>query len=223
MQLDLEFPVFSTSAIAADHGYHLYSGLSKVLDTLHSEDGLGVHPVRGQQVGGRKLQLMPWSSVRIRTPQDKVGDLIALSGKSIDINGSNVRLGVPKLHALESSTALRSRLVTIKGFMETVDFSAAVRRQLDKLGVSEQAIVTIPQRSRKPSDEPTPVRRTIRIRDKEVVGFEVILEGLSARESITVQETGIGGRRKMGCGVFVPWKAGATEVAAAMSGETNAG
>ncbi len=206
MHLDLEFPVFSTSAIAADHGYHLYAGLSKALDTLHSENGIGVHPIRGQQIGGRKLQLMPWSSVRIRTPQDKVGDLIALSGKSIHINDCKVRLGVPKLHALEPATALRSRLVTIKGFQDADTFPEAVRRQLNALEVSEQVIITIPLRQRKPDEAPVPVRRTIRIRGKEVVGFEVILEGLSAEESINVQETGIGGRRHMGCGVFVPLK-----------------
>jgi hypothetical protein len=32
----------------------------------------------------------------------------------------------------------------------------------------------------------------------------VIIEGLTAEESLTIQEKGIGGRRHMGCGVFVP-------------------
>jgi CRISPR-associated protein Cas6 len=47
-------------------------------------------------------------------------------------------------------------------------------------------------------------RRTLRIKDKEVVGYEVVVEGLTAAESITLQETGLGGRRHMGCGIFSP-------------------
>jgi len=37
----------------------------------------------------------------------------------------------------------------------------------------------------------------------EIVGYELIIQGLTAEESITVQEQGLGGKRHMGCGVFV--------------------
>jgi CRISPR-associated protein Cas6 len=47
-------------------------------------------------------------------------------------------------------------------------------------------------------------RRTIRIKDKEVVGYEVLIERLSASESLILQGTGLGGRRHMGCGLFSP-------------------
>lgn len=192
MQLDLEFPVFSTSAIAVDHGYHLYAGLSRALDSVHSENGIAVHPIRGRQIGDRLLQIMPWSTVRIRTPQEIIGHLVGLAGKSITIGDRQVRLGVPKVQALEASTALRSRLVTIKGFHQDAEtFAEAVRRQLDAMEISERAILTIGK------------RRTIRIRDKEVVGFEVLLDRMTDNESIGIQETGLGGRRHMGCGVFV--------------------
>lgn len=203
MQLDLEFPVSSTAAIAADHGYHLYAGLSQTLAAVHSENGIAVHPIRGRQVGDRMLQLMPWSSVRIRTPQERIGDLIALAGKRVTVGTQQILLGVPHVLALEPATALRSRLVTIKGFQDADSFLQAVRRQLAAMEIGEEAIVTIPTRTRPGTDGLEPVRRTIRIRDKEVVGFEVQLEGLTADESIRVQETGLGGRRHMGCGVFV--------------------
>jgi CRISPR-associated protein Cas6 len=47
-------------------------------------------------------------------------------------------------------------------------------------------------------------RRVVRIKDKTVVGYGVHVAGLNAAESLCLQEHGLGGRRKMGCGVFVP-------------------
>jgi CRISPR-associated protein Cas6 len=60
------------------------------------------------------------------------------------------------------------------------------------LQVSSEAILTLGK------------RRTLRIREKEVVGHEVVIEGLTSEESLSVQERGLGGRRHMGCGIFVP-------------------
>jgi CRISPR-associated protein Cas6 len=44
----------------------------------------------------------------------------------------------------------------------------------------------------------------LRIRDRTIVGFSVLVQGLTAEESVQLQEEGIGGRGKMGCGFFLP-------------------
>jgi len=88
---------------------------------------------------------------------------------------------------------LRSRLVTTKNCQDQTRFEAELNRQMKALGVSDHVIVTIIK------------RRTVRIHDKEVVGYEVVLEGLSAEESIAIQTAGLGGRRHMGCGIFVAY------------------
>lgn len=193
MYLDLHFNLTTTSAIPADHGYLLYSALSRILPAIHSENGVGVLPITGRQIGDRLLMLMPWSDLGLRTRENHISQVIPLAGKRINLAGRTLGIGVPTVHALEPRTALRSRLVTIKGFMDPEEFKAATRRQLDALEVSPEVTLTLGK------------RRTLRIKDKEVVGHEVLLEGLSAQESIAVQESGLGGRRHMGCGVFVPY------------------
>jgi CRISPR-associated protein Cas6 len=194
--VDLAFPLLSTHPIPADHGYHLYSALSHVLPELHQQDGIGIHPIRGQQIGDRQLTLDDRSRLILRTAADAIGQLIQLAGKSVTIAGTPVRVGVPQVWALKPAAALRSRLVTIKlkeGITPDI-FQQSAREQLNTLGVSAEAILTLGK------------RRTLRIKDKEVVGYEVILEGLTAEESLNVQEKGLGGRRHMGCGVFVPFR-----------------
>jgi len=94
--------------------------------------------------------------------------------------------------------------------MEPEPFLDAARRQLDALEVSalpqlvQQPDVEEANRSRKSGSHSQFLRRTIKIRDKEIVGFAVSIEGLSDEESLSLQENGIGGRRRFGCGIFVP-------------------
>jgi CRISPR-associated protein Cas6 len=190
--VDLAFALVGTKPIPADHGYLLYASLSRLVPAVHSENGIAVHPIRGRQIGDRLMSLEPWSRLTLRAVDSRIGELIQIAGKALNVGGQTVRVGVPSVFPLRPASALRSRLVTIKGFTEPESFQEAVRRQLDALGAEKEVIVTIGK------------RRTLRIRDKEIVGFEVLLEGLSAEESLKVQKMGLGGRRHMGCGIFAP-------------------
>jgi CRISPR-associated protein Cas6 len=94
--------------------------------------------------------------------------------------------------------------------MEPESFLQAVQRQLDSMDIKgrpflvEQADVAEVNRDAKSGTRSPVLRRTIRIRDKEIVGFALRVEELTAEESILLQEKGIGGRRRFGCGIFIP-------------------
>jgi CRISPR-associated protein Cas6 len=201
MYVDVSFMLTGTNPIAADHGYALYGAVSRLLeDKVHSENAIGVHPIRGRQVGNRQLMLMPWSTLTLRVADDQIAAMLPLAGHALRIGNASVRVGVPTVRALVPVTALRSRLVNIKvanirpEATTEEQFAGAVRRQLNALGISEAASLTVGK------------RRTMRVKERELVGYEVLVEGLTAAESITLQEHGIGGKRHMGCGVFVPWR-----------------
>lgn len=194
MTVDLSFPLAGGGPIPADHAYPLYAALCRRCPALHEDGDVGVHPIRGRQVGDRLMQLMPWSELTLRLPAGRIPDLLPLAGEAVEIAGTTFRLRPPTVRALRPAPALRSRLVTIKprdGFTDEA-FAAAARRQLDALHVSPAAVATVGR------------RRTLRIKGREILGHELILEGLTAAESLAVQETGLGGRRSMGCGLFVP-------------------
>lgn len=206
--IDLCFSLAGTEAIPADHGYHLYSAISRLLPVAHAENGMAIHPIRGRQIGGRKITLLPTSRLVVRAKSERIPELLPLAGKSLNVAGAHLRVGVPQVFSLSPTPALRSRLVTIKlpHLADESDdaaarqlFTDAVRRKLDGLNVSPEALITLAK------------RRTLRIKRKEVVGYEVLLEGLTADESLNIQENGDPhnphsgfSRRHMGCGVFVP-------------------
>ena len=103
-----------------------------------------------------------------------------------------VHVGVPQTTLLTPATALYAHRVTTRNGQDEERFDNEIRHQLETLGIHGKA-----SRGK---------RRVFRIKDKTVVGHSLLVSELTAEESIRLQEAGLGGRRKMGCGVFLPWR-----------------
>jgi len=198
--IDLAFPIHATAPIPADHGYAVYGAISRLQPSLHELEGLAIHPIIGMHIGSRQMQVTDRSRLTFRCDAKLIPQAIPLAGKAVHLGDVTVRIGVPEVRLLEPAAALHSRLVTIKMPVASATeiteamFVKAIQSKLRALNVSEQVIVTLGK------------RRTVRLKGKEVVGYQVFLQGLSAEESLSVLENGLGGRRRIGCGVFGGWK-----------------
>jgi CRISPR-associated protein Cas6 len=190
--VDLAFRLQGNS-VPVDHGYALYAALSRIVPAIHEAKDIGVPPIRGVYNGDGSLHLTEYSCLIIRLPDERIRQYLPLAGKRLEIGSHAISAGVPEVRTLPLATRLRARLVTIKGFQDEEDFRQATQRQLDDLKVGGEFLIG--------------ERRTLRIKDKQVVGFELAFDGLTAEQSLILQEVGIGGRRRMGCGVFVPMSA----------------
>jgi CRISPR-associated protein Cas6 len=207
--VDVQFRLVG-KLIPADHGYRLFSAVSELIPGLHHHDKAGVHPISGRLAGNRYLAITEKSLLTIRLSSEQIALVLPLAGKTLHMGEHEVHIGVPQTRALVPSARLYSRLVVIKGFMEPEAFLEAACRQLQDLAIKgKPSLVMQPHIAEtnlgKQSGSHSPyLRRTIRIHDKEVVGFALRVEELTAGESITLQEKGLGGRRRFGCGVFIP-------------------
>lgn len=207
--IDLAFRITGT-VVPADQGCALYAALSGAIPDAHEQESVAILPINGRLAGNRKVSLHRQSRLTLRIPSDFIGLFLRLSGKQLDLHGHRVMVGVPEVRCLRASSTLRSRLVVIKGFMEPEAFLDAVRRQLHETAVSGQCELVL-RRSTTSSDSGIPrrqdqspyVRRTLRIHGREIVGYAVSVHSLSDEDSIRLQEQGIGGRRRFGCGIFV--------------------
>lgn len=207
--VDVQFRILGKQ-IPVDHGFQLFAAISRVAPELHDCGDVGVHPISGALAADRTQCVTDRSLLRIRLPADKIPAVLPLAGKTLQLETHSIVVGVPSTSPLIPSSRLYSRLVTIKGFMEPEPFLAAVQRQVEALGIEGKPYL-IPQphiestnRGKESGSHSPFLRRTLRIHGKEVVGFAVGIEQLTAEESILVQERGIGGRRRFGCGIFVP-------------------
>lgn len=187
--VDLAFRL-TGSKIPVDHGYALYSAISRLVPEIHEAKDIGVHPIRGNYSGNGELMLRDSSRLVVRMESEHIGQFLKLAGKRLELGSYHLRVGIPEVRLLRPRASLYSRLVTIKGFMEPASFLEAAKRQLEKNHVKAELQVG--------------ERRTFRVKDKQVVGFEIAVSDLDAENSLRLQESGVGGRRKMGCGIFVP-------------------
>lgn len=195
--ITVHFPVQGRQ-LPADHGYALYSAVTRQIPALHGASWLGLELLSG--VPWREgIIVLPTrgAHLRLRIPADRYGHVLPLAGRRLDISGHTIRLGLPTARPLTPAPSLYARCVTIKKFTDPEPFFDAARRQLDALGLT--ATLDLPT-----DEQGRPRRRIITIQGKHVVGFSLAAHGLNDEDSLRLQTSGIGGRRAMGCGHFNP-------------------
>jgi CRISPR-associated protein Cas6 len=204
--VELDFSVVGRT-LPADHGYALYGGLSEVVPAVHEAEWLGIHTLVGTKDGKGNLLLSHEPQLHLRLPIDKIPLIYPLAGKRIAVQDHSLRLGIPQIRMLQPSPHLRARLVTLKlagsggKSAEAKSFLAGVERQLEALEIQGTVCLELA----KEKDELDPyARRVVRIRGKAITGYGVYVSGLSDQDSLKLQAVGVGGRRRMGCGLFVP-------------------
>ncbi len=80
-------------------------------------------------------------------------------------------------------------------------FLTAAKKKLEEMNVKATLALQLIQSGSRAGQ----VRRKVmRVKDQTHVGFAMIVQGLTAEESILLQAQGMGGRRLMGCGLFLP-------------------
>ncbi len=208
--IDIAFDVMG-SVLPVDHGYALFSAISHIVPELHDDESVGIHPINGLLAGNRLMHITRNSKLVIRISNERVRDMMKLSGKNIMVDGHKISIGLPVPRMLRPASALQSRLVVIKGFLNSDSFLDACRRQLTTLGIfadveipHKQFTHSFEQKTRSDSTSTNLMRRTLKIHDKIIVGYAVRVKNLNTTDSIRLQEVGLGGRRRFGCGIFLP-------------------
>ncbi len=188
MPFDLLYPVRG-GAVPLDHGYALFSALCARVPSLHGRGDLGVFTLRGERAEGGVLHLGR-GTLRVRCSPEAVPLLLSLSAAPLNVAGHSVALGRPVLRALEPASLLRAKWVTFKHALDAATFLRGVARSLRDLSCEARPVLGR--------------RRVVRIAGRQVVGYALELHGLSREDSLRVQARGLGGRRHMGGGLFLP-------------------
>ncbi len=201
---DVVFPL-KGRLLPLDNGYLVYSALSNLCPYIHENNDIGIHPIAGNPNRYKQLKLTKRSKLKIRIPLEQIPSIYQfLIEQTFKIGENQFHIGIPEYQPITSATNLYSRLVIIRRCIEPQTFIEAAQRQLEKLGISGKVNLL------KKKNGQLQCRQMV-MRKKEgtfsIRGYGVEVTNLSESDSLTLQRQGIGGKRKMMCGVFVPsWK-----------------
>lgn len=201
MYFDLVFKV-QGELLPTDHAYPLYAALSRRLPQFHDpRTGWRFAPITGEAVGHGRLRLNRLSVLRVRLPETDIRHVLPLAGQTLDVAGHLIRLGTPRIGCLRPAPELRAWLVTFRNNLTLDHFLATAAEQLQQLGVQGEPQVPVHTTGRYRGQ---PQRRVIRIKGRTIVGYTLVVSGLPDADSLRLQEHGLGGRTRLGCGFFVP-------------------
>jgi CRISPR-associated protein Cas6 len=203
--VDLVFDI-SCRELPVDHAHDLSNAIRAHLPHIEDDERFAVHAIHlaGSQNGwerpdprlGQNLMLSRRTKLTLRVPKERITEVeAALEGAELDIAGYTLTIGKAKQKKLSSQGTIFSRHVVLEPG-EELDENAFLKRivsRLDERGIR--------------------VKKALCGKTAEVAGPEgpirtrsIMIAGLTAEESVQMQQEGLGPLRHMGCGIFIPHK-----------------
>ena len=164
-KVDLRFHIRGRT-LPVDHGFALYGAISKICPNIHEDEGIGVKLISGKYIGNGLLDITPASELVIRLHAHKIGQYINLAGKTLDLLGEKVYVGIPNTKMLHPAAELYAHLVTTKNGNDQVRFEGEIDRQVKQLGI--EGIYQLLK------------RRTFKVHEKQIVGYSLLVSKLNS-------------------------------------------
>jgi CRISPR-associated protein Cas6 len=209
--VEAAFPVRG-SHLPSHHGAALYAALCEQTDCgawLAAAVHIAIAPITGRPHDHGLLALTPESRLLMRLAPAELPQVLRLAGRRLVLAADDARhlldIGEPRVRLPQPAAELRAGLVVFDdpaapasadagahlGATDAANrFAVAVRHALAALEIAAEPVPG-------PAD-------SLALPGRAVPGFGMHVAGLTAEDSIHLQEAGLGDHHKLGCGVFVP-------------------
>ena len=188
--VDVAFPV-EGATLPGDYRFALAETLERALPWLATSPAAGVHRLNLVGNAGNTAMVSRRTRLVLRVPRDRAADAAALAGTELSVAGHHLRVGAAHPRELQHHATLFAHVVA--GGEDELGFMQAVDAELQSLGVQCRAICGLHHL----------------LEGGRLAGYSLMLDGLSPGQSLTMLEAGVGGHRRLGCGLFVGHKSAA--------------
>lgn len=188
--------------LPVDHAYALSTAIQQALPWFTAEPLAGLHLIHGGESShgwqrpsgpGSLLYFSRRTKLMLRLPQPRVTDAQALSGRTLDIAGYALSVGKLSERPLVGMPALLARYVVISPQEEEEVFLQKMVAQLQQIGIA----------CRKALCGKT---TAFQFPEGELWTRSMMIADLNPKDSVLLQQQGLGPERKRGCGLFLPQK-----------------
>ena len=189
-------------SLPVDHAYALCAAIEAALPWFAHEPQAGLHTVHGAASGAgwqrpegenAELQLPRRTKLVLRLPAHRMADAEVLTGRTLDVSGSPMRVGSLSARPLLRIASLFARSVLFEGAADESAFVAAATEALRALGIEAATLLC--------GRDVTLATPQANYRTRSLM-----LTVATPAQSLALQRRGLGEARKLGCGVFIPHK-----------------
>ncbi len=199
--VDLSFSI-SCTTIPVDNAYALSAAICEVLPWIDSETEAGLHIMHGgpsingwqrPETEDATLLLSKRSKLRLRLPKHRIEDAEQLCGKVLNVTGHSVEVGKFKTMLLINTDTLLSRYIVSAVEEDEETFTERMLQELRGMGLGLTKILSGRDHALAGPDGPINAK-------------SLLVSGMTAEDSVTLQVNGIGPGRSMGFGLFIASK-----------------
>lgn len=186
--------------LPVDHAQELSEQLQQKLPWFADEGGL--HLIHGAESGNGwerpqgaddLLYLPRRTKLMLRLPRERLQDASVLSGLSLQVNGHSIKIGGYKQRLLGLTTVLYSRYVVDTTGDDEDAFLAWAVSELKALRLRFKKVLAGKRCEFAGTDAPIATR-------------SLLVADMPHEDAVLLQQQGLGPKRAMGCGLFVPHK-----------------
>jgi CRISPR-associated protein Cas6 len=186
--IDVVFDI-SGGTLPAAYPYSLWDELVRLVPQLGEDEYIGVIPLRA--AASNEGMLIPKRAKMVLRLPHRLADAASdLEQKQLQVAGSLIQLGSCKTRPIQHYPTLHAHLVT--GADDELEFLEEVESALSAMGVTAKLICG--------------QRHMLTNGEQIIRGYSLVLHDLSPEDSLQVQFAGLGKERRLGCGIFVPYK-----------------
>ncbi|KOR30801.1 hypothetical protein TI04_04045 [Achromatium sp. WMS2] len=193
----------SCKKIPVDHAYTLAQAIQAQLPWIANAPEIGIHNIHlaGSQNGWERplhdqqnyLILSQRTKLTIRAPHHLVGAIQSLTGTQLLIGTELLKIGPNKIKPLSTHTTIFARHIDTTEFTQETQFLAWTVNEFAKRKINIRKLICGKQLTISTPNGPIPTR-------------SLLLAELQTQDAITIQQTGLGPHRNLGCGIFIPHK-----------------
>ena len=187
--IDLVFDL-NGGILPADYPFSLWAALIHHVPELAQEGLVGVLPLRATE-NKAGLLLAKRAKLALRLPKTLAGSAAArLSGNAMQLGTFSLSLGQCTSRAIQPYPTIHAQQVA--STRDEVMFMDETKAQLSEMGIAAKLICGKP--------------RVILGGQQPINCYSLVLHDLKPEASVELQYVGLGGNRKFGCGIFIPYK-----------------
>ena len=197
--IDVAFRI-ECKTLPYDHAYDLSKAITEHMPWLLKNKLTGIHTLHGPESGNgwissekEEIFLSKRTRLVLRIPRININDAIKLENESINVLGSDIKIGKSSIKTFLVVRDLICRFVLCDKNETEEDFLLGVKKELFSHGVLIKKAICGKAKS-------------LTINGKDRFTRSLMIADLSKENSVLLQDSGLGDGRIYGCGIFLPHK-----------------